>query len=175
MIKKANTVSLFCCLFFLLMYNYPILNKTGFTMKTILKYWQQWNHLEQLIEKRRKTFIEKLQMSSDEVEQNLIREFGNEYPNHSLFVIQKIAADFLSLTDEYDSFSVEVKEQLEDSSLLRLSFSGENDMDIYLKYTFKSNPENGDITVLSKTYRDFQYFIPISNDATGLELSYLFE
>jgi hypothetical protein len=144
-------------------------------MKTILKYWQQWNHLEQLIENRRKTFIEKHKMSSDEVEQNLVREFGNEYPNDSLFVIQKIAADFLSLTDEYDSFRVDVKEQFEDSSLLRLLFSGETDMEIYLKYTFKSNPETGDITVLSKTYRDFQYFIPICNDATGLELSYLFE
>jgi hypothetical protein len=144
-------------------------------MKTILKYWQQWNHLEQLIEKRRKTFIEKHKMSSDEVEQNLIREFGNEYPNHSLSVIQKVAADFLSLTDDYDSFTVEIKEKFEDNLLLRLSFSGETDMEIYLKYTFKSNPETGDITVLSKTYRDFQYFIPICNDATGLELSYLFE
>lgn len=157
------------------MYNYLILNETSFTMKTILKYWQQWNHLDQLIEKRRKTFIEKNQMSSYEVEQTLMREFGNEYPNHYLSVIQKIAADFLSLTDEYDSFHVDVKEQLEDSSLLRLSFSGENNMEIYLKYTFKSDPKTGDITVLSKTYRDFQYFIPICNDATGLELSYLFE
>lgn len=114
-------------------------------------------------------------MSSYQVEQTLMREFGNEYPNHYLSVIQKIAADFLSLTDEYNSFRVDVKEQLEDSSLLRISFSGENNIEIYLKYTFKSDPKTGDITVLSKTYRDFQYFIPISNDATGLELSYLFE
>ena len=144
-------------------------------MKTILKYWQQWNHLDQLIEKRRKTFVEKNQMSSDEVEQNLIREFGNEYPNHSLSVIEKIATDFLSLTDCYDSFKIEVKEKFEDALFVQLSFLGETDMKVYLKYRFKPDPETGDITVLSETYYDFQYFIPICNDATGLELSYLFK
>ncbi len=75
-------------------------------MKSILSLWQRWFHLDSLVKKRTETLEGVQNLSSEEVNDVLKREFKGEYPYSWVdMIIKPLAKDICSL-DEFKHVEV---------------------------------------------------------------------
>lgn len=112
-------------------------------MKSIHSFWRQWLHLENLIQKRKKTFIETMKMSQDEVEKMLKIEFKDEYPHtYQNYIINGffknvqyiIDANSFKIEENDNIFSIsffDKQNQLLATSLISICLHIENDESIF--------------------------------------------
>ena len=119
---------------------------------SILTLWQNWNHINNLIEMRAATFKNVQRLSERQIKENLKIEFGSDYPAHWRDMIVKPLVDQVCKLGGYDS--VEVSGPFGIGARVRASFfkneTKESVADISFEPNLSVDSINKENAILSK-------------------------
>ncbi len=93
-------------------------------MKSILSLWQQWLHIENLINKRKKTISEFHNLDGEDpfIVNFLKTEFPEEYPNNPIVtIVDGLMLDILKMWTEFNYYK-----KTEDNGVINISFFKNN-------------------------------------------------